>query len=68
MEKNLKKYVYIHIYKLNHFALHLKLTQHCKSTILHFFRKGVLPSMNCIIVRCSASLGVILWDLRLAGT
>ena len=28
-------YIYIHIYiKLNHFAVHLKLTQHCKSTIL----------------------------------
>ena len=27
--------LYIHIYiKLNHFAVHLKLTQHCKSTIL----------------------------------
>ena len=31
MEKNLKKYIYIY---LNHFAVHLKLTQHCKSTIL----------------------------------
>ena len=32
MEKNLKKK---HIYtQLNHFAVHLKLTQHCKSTIL----------------------------------
>ena len=30
MEKNLKK---LHIYKLNHFAIHLKLRQYCKSTI-----------------------------------
>ena len=26
--------------KLNNFALHLKLTQHCKSTILQFFKKN----------------------------
>ena len=31
MEKNLKNNIYI---KLNHFAVHLKQTQHCKSTIL----------------------------------
>ena len=35
MEKNLEKngYVYINI-KMIHFAVHLKLTQHFKSTIL----------------------------------
>ena len=37
MEENVEKeYMYISIYifiKLNHFAVHLKLTQHCKSTI-----------------------------------
>ena len=36
-------YIYIHIYihiyvyiyiQLNHFAVHLKLTQHCKSTLI----------------------------------
>ena len=32
MEKNLKKIIYLSIY-LKHFAVHLKLTQHCKSTI-----------------------------------
>ena len=25
---------------LNHFAKHLKLTQHCKSTVLQFLKKG----------------------------
>ena len=25
--------------KWNHFAVHLKLTQYCKSTIVHFFKK-----------------------------
>ena len=36
MEKNLKKmYMYIYIY-LNHFATHLKLTQHCKLNIFPF--------------------------------
>ena len=35
MEKNMKKnYIYIYIYKLNHSAVHLKLTQHFKSAIL----------------------------------
>ena len=28
-------YIYIYI-KLNHFAVYLKLTQHCKSTILQY--------------------------------
>ena len=32
MEKN--KYIYIYIYKLNHFAVQQKLTPHCKSAIL----------------------------------
>ena len=31
-------YIYIYIY-LNHFAVHLKLRQYCKSTILQFFKK-----------------------------
>ena len=35
--KELKKYMYIHIYvELNHFSVHLKLTQYCKSNILQF--------------------------------
>ena len=36
MEKNLKKYIYIY---LNHFAVHLKLTQYCKSTIFQLKKK-----------------------------
>ena len=43
MEKNLKKSIYIYIYiYLNHFAVHLKLTHRCKSTILQlkFFLKA----------------------------
>ena len=36
-EKNLqKKHIYI---QLNHFAVHLKLTQHCKSTIPQLKKK-----------------------------
>ena len=34
MEKNLK----IYIYSLNHFAVYLTLTQHCKSTIFQFLK------------------------------
>ena len=35
-------YVYIYIYmKLNHFAVHQKLTQHCKSTILQLKKRSV---------------------------
>ena len=33
-----KKYIYTYI-SLNHFAVHQKLTQHCKSTILQFKKK-----------------------------
>ena len=29
--------------KLNHFAVHLKLTRHCKSTVLQFFKKENRP-------------------------
>ena len=44
MEKNMKKnvcvYTYIYILKKpNHFAVHLKLTQYCKSTILQLKTK-----------------------------
>ena len=34
MENNLK----IYIYSLNHFAVYLTLTQHCKSTIFQFLK------------------------------
>ena len=33
MEMYLKKNIYIYIY-LKHFAVHLKLTQYCKSTVV----------------------------------
>ena len=36
-----KEYTYIYIYKLHHFAVHLKLSQHCKSTILQL-KKNML--------------------------
>ena len=36
----MKSYIYIQLYiKLNHFAIHQKLTQHCISTILKFFKR-----------------------------
>ena len=38
MEKNLKKNIYIYIY-LSHFAIHLKVTQYYKSTILQLKKK-----------------------------
>ena len=60
MEKNLKKYicvcVRVCVYKnLNHFAVHMKLTQHCKLTILLFFQFSsvaqscptLCDTMNC---------------------
>ena len=34
-------YLYIHIW-LNHFAVHLKLTQCCKSPILQFKKESIL--------------------------
>ena len=36
MEKNVKNGTYIY---MNYFAVHQKLTQHCKSTRLQFFKK-----------------------------
>ena len=38
---NLKKKKICMCVYLNHFAVHLKLTQHCKPTILQFFKKTV---------------------------
>ena len=45
--KKIYRYIHIYVY-LNHFAVHLKLTQHCKSTILQFKKRrreqgGVFP-------------------------
>ena len=40
-------YIYMYICKLNHFVIHLKLTQHCKSTILQWKKfKGVKRYTN----------------------
>ena len=36
MEKNMKKNIYVY---LNHFSVHQKLTQHCKSTALQWKKK-----------------------------
>ena len=45
-----KKYTFI---KLNHFAIHQKLTQHCKSTILqHIF---LMHSLLCISITANIS-------------
>ena len=39
MEKNLEKNVCVCVC-VNHFAIHLKLMQHCKSTILQFKKRN----------------------------
>ena len=67
MEKNMK-YIYIYVcvcVKLNHFVVHQKLTQHCKSTILklqkrfqllvftmfsHYFQKLFRIALHFILV------------------
>ena len=57
MEKNMKKnthmcvYIYVYVYMciymyMNHFAVHHKLTQHCKSTILQFKKKKQAEDLN----------------------
>ena len=38
MEKNLKENLAIYL-SLNHFGVHQKLIEHCKSTILQFLKK-----------------------------
>ena len=58
MEKNLKKKkIYIYVY-LNHFAVHLKLTQHCKSTILSLKKKKKRTSCH----QAKAELGDPPWN------
>ena len=52
--KESEKECIIHIYiKLNHFAVHLKLTQHCKLIILQLKRKKVrvLVTQSCLTLR-----------------
>ena len=46
----MKKSIYIYK-KLNHFAVHQKLTQHCKSTILQF--KKIINNGNSLEVQWS---------------
>ena len=46
MEKNIKYIcVCVYVYKSNHFAIHLKLAQLCKSAILQFKKLSLLPSL-----------------------
>ena len=49
MENNLKIYIYvcvcIYIY-INYIAVHLKLTQYCKSIITRFFKKPAFSKPN----------------------
>ena len=45
MENNLKKNVYTHPI---HFNVHLKLTQHCKSTILQFKNKKRITKQETV--------------------
>ena len=50
----MKKDIYIYIYiKLNHFAVYLKLAQHCKSTILQ------LKNFSNLMMRIKVSTTVI---------
>ena len=68
MEKNMKKNthtykcihrcLYIHIYiKLNHLAVQLKLTQHCKSTTL---QKGYKVNFGGVIIHSTVILSLAL--------
>ena len=46
-KESAKEYIYIYIYiKLNHFAVHVKVTQHCKSTILQYKIKKFLNTLK----------------------
>ena len=59
MENNLKKYRYRqrHIQKeLNHFAVHLKLTQHCKSTIFSKKKLHIKEKVGERDIHCSVGL------------
>ena len=50
MERNLKKNInsmYIHIYKQNHFAVHLKLTQYYKQLSFNL-KKNFPPQENSL--------------------
>ena len=48
MEKESEK-EYIYIYKLNHFAVHLKLTKYCKSTIFQKNKQTNKQKQLCIV-------------------
>ena len=46
---------YIHV-QLNHFAVHLKLTQHCQSTIFEYKIKSTLTQKNQTFSFCISKL------------
>ena len=54
METNLKEKKYIYIY--NHFAIYLKLTQHCESTI-HQLKQKDLPIEGISLHHCAPGHG-----------
>ena len=63
MEKNKKKNIYIYIYifiYMNQFAVHQKLTQHCKSTILQLKKKQIYPTPMWAIPQTSGIDGCFL--------
>ena len=42
--------------KLNHFAVHLKLTQYCKSNMVQFYEDNGYNSLFCTIYPCCLSI------------
>ena len=48
---------------MNHFAIHLKLTQHCKFTILQFFFNVCLSLCVCVLSHSVVSHSVTLWTV-----
>ena len=44
-----KEWIYVYV-QLNHFAIHVKLTQHCKSTILQYKIKIKLKKIKISLI------------------
>ena len=71
MEKNLEKdkcvcvciYIYIYTY-MNHFAVHLRLTQHCKSTVLQLKKKTSDTENILEYARATAGCGCYLAEKK----
>ena len=62
-------HIYIYIYELNHLAVYLKLTQHCKSTILQLKKKfHFYHLLATYLGQITQIFGTLVWKMNIRRT